>query len=308
MDLGSLCSLRVPWNVDVHTHAHLLQQELLRHIPMSKRQWKPLKTTMSESTWELVKTKKFWRNQMWESTRTQKLTWLRLCFESWAAPSCEIHEQEVRLIQKQQDQLCAIAYGTFRQLGAQVVQACRRDDAVFFDKLASQASELTSPHQARDFWRVIRRSLPAMRARKLHVPPVQLEHLEEQWHPYFQELEVGITTSPEELLQECIEYQKDQPCDRTVCELAELPSRAQIVNAFRATQAYKSTGLDPLPAGLLHKFPVQMAMFCWDLFLKIFAWQKEPIQAKGGILAVIPKKNDQSRASFSRYHASANDL
>ena len=85
-----------------------------------------------------------------------------------------------------------------------------------------------------------------------------------------------------------------------MCQLHELPSRAQLVNAFRDTQPHKATGLDPVPSGLAHRFPVQMAAMCWDLFLKIFTWQQEPIQAKGGILAVIPKKNDQSRAAHFR--------
>jgi len=298
--LEFLQPLQVSWEVDVHTHAHMLQAQLLKQIPGRKRTWSPLKTTMSAATWNLVKEKKHWRNQMWESTRVQKLTWLRLCFNAWTRPDNEVNDAEVRTLQKQQDHLCATAFAMFRQLGKQVVAACRKDDSIFFDRLAHQASELTSPHQAREFWTVIRRSLPKMRARKTQISPMQLEHLEEQWHPYFQDLEVGVSITPDELVQECAAFQSTQPCDTTLCELNALPSRAQLINAFRATQPHKATGLDPLPSGLLHRFPVQLAMFCWDLFLKIFIWQKEPIQAKGGILAVIPKKNDHSRAAHFR--------
>lgn len=290
----------ISWDIDVHTHAQMLQTQLLKQIPGRKRIWSPLKTTMSDATWNLVKEKKMWRNQMWESTRVQKMMWMRLCFNVWAQPDAAVNVDEVRTIQKYQDHLCATAFASFRRLGRQVVAACRRDDSTFFDRLAHQASELTNPQQAREFWTVIRRSLPKMRTRKSQIPPMQLEHLEEQWHPYFQDLEVGVSTTPAELIQECFAYQSMQPCDTTVCELDSLPSRAQIISAFRDTQPHKATGLDPLPSGLLHKFPVQMARFCWDLFMKIFIWQKEPIQAKGGILAVIPKKNDQSRAAHFR--------
>ena len=56
----------------------------------------------------------------------------------------------------------------------------RRDDATFFDHVAKQASDLTHPSQVREFWAIIRRSLPKMRVRQQDVPPMQLEHLEEQ--------------------------------------------------------------------------------------------------------------------------------
>ena len=101
-------------------------------------------------------------------------------------------------------------------------------------------------------------------------------------------------------MQECCAYQRGADVVEDVCQLHELPSRAQLVNAFRDTQPHKATGLESVPSGLVHRFPVQMAAMCWDLFLKIYAWQQEPIQAKGGILAVIPKKNDQSRAAHFR--------
>ena len=299
-NLKNTAAFVVPWSVDVHTHAHELQCHLVRQIPKKRKAWKPLKATMTESTWELVKAKKFWRNQMWEGERTQRYTRMQMCFMAWKTKQITLQTKEFQTILKQQDHLCATAYHSFRQLGRQVVTAMRSDDAAFFDRLARQAGELVHPHQAREFWRVIRRSLPQMKLRRQQVSPMQLEHLEDQWHPYFQVLEVGTTITPEQLLQECCAYQRDADVVADVCQLHEPPSRAQLVNAFRDTQPHKATGLDPIPSGLAHRFPVQMAAMCWDLFLKIFTWQQEPIQAKGGILAVIPKKNDQSRAAHFR--------
>ena len=293
-------SFWMPWDVDVHTHAHELHKHLLRQLPKAKREWKPLKTTITDQTWTLVKTKKFWRNQMWENTRVQKLTWLKLCFDAWNSPLEAASVQAIRQLQQQQDHLCATAFGQFRSIGRQVVQAMRRDDAAFFDKLARQASELTHPNQAREFWSIIRRSLPKMKAKRQHTSPMQLESLEDQWHPYFQDLEAGLTTTPKELVEECVAFQQMHASSITTCQLTELPSRAQLVNAFRSTTPHKATGLDPLPSGMLHRFPVQIAQICWSLFMKIFAWQQEPIQAKGGILAVIPKKQDMTRASHFR--------
>ena len=87
----------------------------------------------------------------------------------------------------------------------------RKDDAAFFDHLATQARDLAHPQQVREFWKVIRRSLPKMRSRKQHIPPMQLEHLEEQWHPYFQALEVGSSVTPQQLVKECFSHQMNRP-------------------------------------------------------------------------------------------------
>eukprot|EP00435_Cladocopium_sp_Y103_P010311 s2002_g2.t1 len=291
---------QVDWNVDVHTHADCLQNFLLTCIPAQRRMAKPLKQTMSPQTWTLVLEKRFWRNQLWEANSAASRLWLRVCFASWRRPMERIPEAELSGLVKQHDFLCATAYGRFRQLGRLVVQASRRDDVSFFTHLATQAGELLAPQQARGFWNVIRRSLPKMRARRQAPNPFQLEHLEEQWHPYFQELEVGSAVEPEQLLRECHDFQMHQIVDDSVCPLSVLPSRSQIADAFRDTQAHRATGLDPMPSGLFHRFPVQLAKLCMDLFVKIFLWQMEPIQGKGGILAVIPKKNDMSRASHFR--------
>eukprot|EP00435_Cladocopium_sp_Y103_P069281 s65_g33.t1 len=292
----------VDWQTDVHTHADIIQSHVLSCIPHRKKLRKPLKSTMSESTWALVKEKRFWRNQMWDCNQAQKTLWMRTCFESWKENCVQDHNfcRDISALNRQHDLLIATAYNQFRTLGLQVVKAMRHDDACFFDSLSRQAGELVAPHQAREFWQVMRRSIPKIRQRRQSDHPMRLEHLEDEWHPYFQELEVGSFVTPDELVAQCHEYQVNRVCDNTTWTLRDFPSRAQIVSAFRDAQPYKSTGLDPLRAGLLHRFPVQMAKICFELFLKVFAWQSEPIQGKGGILAVILKKQDQSRASNFR--------
>eukprot|EP00435_Cladocopium_sp_Y103_P032829 s972_g8.t1 len=291
---------RIDWNVDVHTHADQLQAFLLDAIPSTPKRPKPLRSTMTAFTWALVREKRFWRNQLWQSNQEANRLWLKACFDSWRNSECAYPIPETRALVRQQDMLCATAYGQFRHLGRQVVRAIRADDVTFFSNLAQQAGELTNPHQARAFWQVIRRSLPKFRARRSGPSPMQLECLEDQWHPYFQALEVGSTIDPGQLVQECHAHQMDQLVDESVCPLGAIPSMNQIAEAFRDTQAHKATGLDPLPAGFLHAFPVQIAKLCMSLFIKVFVWQMEPIQGKGGILAVIPKKTDFSIASNFR--------
>ena len=217
---------RISWSVDVHSHAHELEKHLLQQLPLTKRARKPFKNTMSDTTWSLVQSKKFWRNQMWEHERVQKDTWLRLCFIGWKTSAFSLDTSECRRLQQHQDHLCATAYWHFRRTGRQVVAALRRDGAIFFDDLAQQASELTHPHQAREFWRIIRRSLPKMKVRRQQISPMQLEHLEDQWHPYFQELEVGTPVSRHQLVRDCFHFQCAQTVAQKTCPLTAFPSRA----------------------------------------------------------------------------------
>jgi hypothetical protein len=64
----------------------------------------------------------------------------------------------------------------------------------------------------------------------------------------------------------------------------------QIENTFRCTLPGKATGLDPIASGLFHVYPTETARLFFDLFLKIYTWQAEPLAYKGGIMAVIPKR------------------
>ena len=53
-------SLHVPFDVDVHTHAHLLQQHILQALPVQSRRSRPLKTSLSEATWQLIQDSTIW--------------------------------------------------------------------------------------------------------------------------------------------------------------------------------------------------------------------------------------------------------
>eukprot|EP00435_Cladocopium_sp_Y103_P034600 s3994_g9.t1 len=223
----------VAWTTDVHSHADQLQKFLLHAIPHVPRIARPLRSSMTEQTWTLVQQKRFWRNQMWAANQEARRLWLRACFDTWKRPTSQYDAVDLNTLLKQHDQLCATAYGQFRRLARLVVHALRADDVAFFTKLSRQAGELTSPHQARTFWAAIRRSIPKMRARRQGPSPLKMEHLEEQWHPYFQALEVGSTVDPDQLVSECHAYQMQQPMETSICPLNALPSMSQIADAFQ---------------------------------------------------------------------------
>ena len=114
-------------------------------------------------------------------------------------------------LQTDQDGTIAVALHHFRTLGRQVTQALRQDDAEFFRQLSSEASEFMQPHQVRDFWRVLRRSLPKFRDRKLGQDPNKIEILQDQWTPYFEQLESGTASDPQQIVKQCHVRQMAMP-------------------------------------------------------------------------------------------------
>ena len=139
----------------------------------------------------------------------------------------------------------------------------------------------------------MRRSLPQFKQRSAHGPPMSLQHLEEQWLPHFHQLECGESVLPTTLVSSCHHFQFGQlPPAGTTFALDEFPSLAELEAAFRTTKAHRSVGLDQTPAGVFRSVAPCLAKLYFDVVLKEFAWGTEPIQHKGGPLAVIPKKPD----------------
>ena len=69
---------------------------------------------------------------------------------------------------------------------------------------------------------------------------------------------------------------------------------------FRRTSTDKATGFDPLPSGLFHKAAAPLASIYHDLLIKEFIWQAEPLQYKGGPVAIIPKSLSPTTAQQFR--------
>eukprot|EP00438_Fugacium_kawagutii_P033128 Skav217300 [mRNA] locus=scaffold1466:225258:230210:+ [translate_table: standard] len=308
--LMEACSAPISAELDVHSHALLLQKRLSKAFIRKKSSpATPLKTSMSDTTWALVQEKKSWRKHLAQAQASQRLLYLQCCFEAWTNYQADEDDADegfvfcvdaswVRSLVRDQDRLVAEAYSQFRALGRQVTSAMRQDDQRFFSSLLMDVGEFCSATQAKQFWGTIRRSMPKFRTRRLHCDPGRIEALEEQWGPHFQSLELGHSCPMSDLWADCQQQQADQAPVQML--LSDLPSMSEIEDSCRAVRAEKATGFDGVPSALAHCAPQWIAQGCFSLFVKIFAWQSEPIFYKGGILATLPKKAVCSRAEHFR--------
>ena len=285
------------WETDVHQHAEILQQQVAQCLQKQQPQPQevPLRTTMAPSTWALVQEKRNWRQQLAEANRTQALGLLRTCFATWATGAAydTNQQQQIQRIQREQDQLVATALQRFRQLGRAVTAAMRKDDVAFYQGLLQDCAEFTSPAQAKQLWATLRRSLPKMKNRRRTTPPLKNLVLEDQWIPYLCQLETGETCLPDQLLRQCLRPLPQRELADTL-EIQQLPSLHRLEAVFRATTPGKSTGLDPLPAGLFHTQAPILAHNFFSLLLKTYLWADEPVQYKGGKMTMLHKKGPTS--------------
>lgn len=284
------------WQLDVHTHTAMLQDSLVDTLwsNQSPPTCKPFKTTMTDLTWTMVQEKRACRNLLHERSRAQKLSLLQAWFSCWRHAICdcpltEMHSAFDDLI-CEQDRLIAIEYWRFRSLGTQVAKAIRADDIQFYTSLLADCQDFLAPADAKRLWGVVRRSLPKFQQRKMHVAPFQLEALEDQWLSHYEELEAGVETSPQALVADCAFQQALRRIDAPLSlQVEDLPSLSQLEREFRSVPVGKASGYDPLPSALFHKAPSPVAAIYHDLIVKEFIWQCEPIQAKGGPIAILPK-------------------
>lgn len=296
---------RVDFTIDVHTEAITLESEVLTcHDGRVHRQKRPRKQTMSGYTWELVCLKKGWRNALHDNNRIRSQTLMAAAFAAWRFAQIGSDCRPILLgfdeLLVAQDHACAWALFSFRELGRQVTLALRKDDSAFYEQLASSAAEFLDPHQVKQFWKCIRRSLPKFRDRRFGQDPVKLELLKDQWVPYLQQLEVGDIFEPQNLASRCHERQICMPIAQEVFQPDEVPSLIEVEDALRLSQPERATGLDPLPSGLFRSHAVDLATIYFPLVLKMCFWQSEPITSKGGPMAVIYKKGTGLEAANYR--------
>ena len=289
-----------PWDLDVHTHVAAITTDVHTvikdtYVPPPP---KPRKITITATTWSMVLNKRQARNDLHSVKRQQQRSLLHTCFIGWRdGPLDFLTRSRCAHVLDEQDKQLAVALNRFRILGRAVCRALRADDLNFYSGLSSEAADFLGPHQAKKFWAVIRRALPQHRQRRSQPAPMSLQHLDDQWLPHFNQLECGTSTTVDQLVQGCHAFQMDHlPAAGTVFALTDFPTLPDLERTFRATQAHKSVGLDSTPAGVFCNMAPVMARIYFDIMFKTFLWGTEPVQYKGGPMAVLPKKQDWSLA------------
>ena len=143
-------------DVDVHTHAWLIQQQVAQCLPSHRpRGSVQRKTTLSATTWQLVLSKRQWRSALWEANALQRETMLQAVFTQWQRCAQHANIQEIdesatafHALLHDQDRVIAKALFEFRKLGSLVTKATRADDVRFFQDLMLEGTQFLAPTAA----------------------------------------------------------------------------------------------------------------------------------------------------------------
>ena len=98
-------------------------------------------------------------------------------------------------------------------------------------------------------------------------------------------MEAGVPTDPMELAQKAY---AGEVWDDLGWE--DIPTIYELETQLRKTKARKATGLDQIPGEIFKFAPADSAYHLYPLLQKMAAWSAEPVQYKGGRLAIAHKK------------------
>eukprot|EP00435_Cladocopium_sp_Y103_P016902 s4069_g4.t1 len=296
---ASSCStpLRPPlWNDDVHTHAALLQAQLVSAHPNASRDHLR-KKHLTDETHALIRRKRRLLNRL----RHARASWRRFCLQrifaalrAPDAPQADDRRAVATLFKN-----IALADAGYREASLQVCFAVRHDDRAFFQDLAEDTGRVAQQGVHR-VWDAIKPLLPKWKNRRLHNMKCLGPTAAEQADHYCQ-LEGGVATTYAALLHECHTAQRGQVDDLPLAvHLSQLPSRIDVECRIQQISANKAPGVDSVKPGVIRDEGSAISDEIGQLILKMWLTGQEPVQFKGGLIHSISKKVHSTQVSNMR--------
>lgn len=289
------CLPECEWTVDVHTHMAQLQRclqgwtsRLCRHQIK-----KPLKKTLSATTWTWVCEKRALRQQHFEDMQHHRKERLRCLFLRWRGVQCQWPYEE-----KEASHRAALNLRKFMALGKEVTKAIRSDDREYFEELCRSMGDPMDRHVGFETWKKIKWAMPKTQQKRKQ-SPFLLEELDDQWLPHLAELEAGEVVTPQQLVDRCCQRQQNR-CHLRAVRLEDIPTLGEVESTLRAVQPHRAPGPDRLPGSLFRYGATALAIEVHSLYAKSIAWEAEAVQNKGGVMMPVHKAGPTTMASQYR--------
>ena len=280
----------IPWNLDMHQHAHELvkrfNQGIQKILPLRGRFHR--KPYLATDTKDAIIVKAAWRKTMLQLQTWMKQHTLRTCFWAWAHSAQSPSWEWLAALESLMGRHWAHALKHFRQVRNQTTTLLRRDANHFFEQLKQSWGEVDCSGSTRELWQKVKMYLPKMQMRREVRSAQQQEAMREQWEPHLCRLEAGTPTQLKELYEEVLAKPQEEE-ENCVHHFADLPTLTAIEVSLRHTKPGKASGPDGLESTWLHCAAGCMGTWVYDAVLKMMYTMKEPIQWKGGTLYMLPK-------------------
>ena len=284
----------VSWNTNIDEHANLLAEGYAKGLQKMCKSAKkvPWKPAMSDTTWEMVQRKKGLRNLLGLRTKVLRLLSLSEFFLLWKTGQKEPR----RTFRHELDH--ALLWRQFQELGKLVTAALVQDNTIFCERLIDEGKDASESRDHKRLWRLLKRNLPKHQSRRNTLNPLRRQTLEEQWGPHFKQLEIGHDTAPEDLVHRYagrVGNLQPKALPRT-----DVPSLLDVEDSLRNSTPDRAGGPDGLQPELFCRGGDILGPQIWDLFVKVFLTQREPLGWKGGYMVPIYKKGPENDAANYR--------
>eukprot|EP00435_Cladocopium_sp_Y103_P023215 s1491_g5.t1 len=287
----------ISWATDVHTHAATLHSWLRRCQP--RRQRFPRKQHLSAETWTLIQQKAYHWKRMRQINSTVRCSVLRAVFDGWhlsSHPESSALSCSAGVWFRLADHEFALHLHQFRRLTGSVLYAVRNDDRAFFQQFADRHTDESFPN----LWKSLKCLLPkAASKRRNNLRCIGPDASEITRH--FNDLEAGERIEYEVLLEQCHRRQQLAMSDAPlIVPLEHLPTRLDFEKTCSKVKHNKAPGIDGVTSDTLQACMRGQSDLGFLLVLKSFLLGTEPLQWKGGLMHIIPKKTGILRADMMR--------
>ena len=286
----------IDWNIDVHQHVKFVHDSLnkiARKLGSPKKFCR--KDFLQEDTWDAVQEKSQLRYHLWQTRINRRKAFLTLFFTAWRSKNLPPSALFGQLRDSEKEN--AGSLHKFGRKSKEVQILMRRDEKAFFNGFAERLERSCEGKDLKTMWSEIKRYIPKHKQRKQATDPKKYEGLRDKWIPHVCDLEAGKTIDAETLVSRCLDRQ-----DRTdvpKVSLLELPTLLEIEASLRNSKEGKQGGLEMIDPSWVHWCPTKIAKNVWKVAMKMHLWCTEPVQWKGGALAMIAKTPQPSEDTQS---------
>ena len=277
----------VPWQVNVHDHAAMLQHYMQQQQQKTEVQKMRRKHHLRDETWQLVQWKKFHWKRMRQVRRTATNHMLRAIFNAWSAKKQACQDAGW-------SHLCDITYAwhwhQYEQWTRLSQKQIRQDDKDYYQSLMADATQANADEGLVGLWRNIKGILPKMRkkaASNIRCRGPAIDDIRD----HFNSLEAGEPVKYEALLHQCqMRQQQAQDDAPLVIPLSQFPTRIDFEQQVLRQHPKKAPGIDQVQGLTLRKALQDHPVPFYTLLFKTWATGAEPVQFKGGLIHCISKK------------------
>eukprot|EP00435_Cladocopium_sp_Y103_P057853 s641_g20.t1 len=254
---------------------------------------------LSSETWQLIQQKAYHWKRLRQIRATVRCGFLRALFEGWRSSTratLSVPSSPYRFWLKLADHEAALHLHKYLNIRDLVLRAVRDDDRTFFQQFADRHSDESFPN----LWKSLRCLLPKASSQRRNnlrcIGPASSDIV-----LHFNDLEAGEHVGYGALLDQCHRRQQCALSEAPLLvPLEHLPTRLYFEKTCARVKRNKAPGIDGVTPNTLQSCLHGCSEVGFLLVLKSFLLGAEPLQWKGGLMHIIPKKSGIMRADMMR--------